>query len=315
MLPLPAESLWVSLGEGGTPLVGVRVRERQVFFKCEHLNPTGSFKDRGSAVLVSLLRAAGVRRAIEDSSGNAGSSFAAYAARAGISARVFVPDSASPAKRDQIASYGAEVVRILGPRTAAAEAAQRAAAGGADYASHAYLPLGQPGLATLAYEIVEQLGKAPGSLILPVGQGTLLLGCAAGFEAMVRARAIERGPQLVGVQAQACAPLWAVHTGGAARLAWVQEGPTRAEGIRILQPLRGDAVLSAVEASGGWIVAVGEEDIQDGEHELARLGLYVEPTSAVVWPAVLGALSRLADPVVVVLTGSGYKHSIGESRA
>jgi threonine synthase len=62
-------------------------------------------------------------------------------------------------------------------------------------------------------------------------------------------------------------------------------------------------------------VAVGEEDIQDGEHELARLGLYVEPTSAVVWPAVLGALSRLADPVVVVLTGSGYKHSIGESRA
>ena len=219
LLPLPPTAPLISLGEGGTPLVGVRVRGRDLFFKCEHLNPTGSFKDRGSAVLVSALRAAGIRQAVEDSSGNAGASFAAYAARAGLRARVFVPDSASPAKRAQIEATGAELVRILGPRSATAEAAQREAASGAVYASHAFLPFGQAGLATIAYEIVEQLGGAPGSVILPLGHGTLLLGCAAGFDSMHRAGAIDRCPQLIGVQAEACAPLWAVLTGGAAGLA------------------------------------------------------------------------------------------------
>jgi len=307
LLPLPPEAPLVSLGEGGTPLVGVRVRGRNIYFKCEHLNPTGSFKDRGSAVLVSALMAAGVRQAVEDSSGNAGASFAAYTARAGLHARVFIPDSTSPAKRAQIEAAGAEVVSVLGPRTAAAEAVQREAAAGAVYASHAYLPLGQAGLATLAYEVVEQLGGAPGSLVLPVGHGTLLLGCAAGFESMRSAGLIDRLPQLIAVQVEACAPLWAVLTGGAAGLAWVREGPTRAEGIRILQPLRGDAVLRAVEGSLGTIVPVSEKQIDEGEHELGRLGFYVEPTSAVVWPAALELLDRLPDPIVLVLTGSGYK--------
>jgi threonine synthase len=285
----------------------MRVRGRELYFKCEHLNPTGSFKDRGSAVLVSALVAAGVTYAVEDSSGNAGASFAAYAARAGLAARVYVPASASPAKRLQIEAYGAEVVEVPGPRTAAAERVQQEASSGICYASHAYLPFGQAGLATIAYEIVEQLGRAPGTLVLPAGQGTLLLGCAAGFDAMQRAGAIDRSPRIIAVQAQACAPLWAVLAGGAAGLAWVQEGPTRAEGIRILQPLRGDAVLRAVEASSGTIVPVSEDRIEEGEHELGRLGFYVEPTSAVVWPAVMSLLDELAEPIVAVLTGSGYK--------
>jgi threonine synthase len=305
----------VTLGEGGTPLVGVKIHGRDLFFKCEHLNPTGSFKDRGTAVLVSHLAAAGVTTAVEDSSGNAGSSFAAYAARAGITARVFVPDTASAAKRAQIAEYGAQVVRIIGPRTAAAEAVLRAAASGLVYASHAYLPLGQPGLATLAYEIVEQLGRPPGSIVVPVGQGTLALGCAAGFEAMRRAGAIERVPAIIGVQAEACAPIWAVYTGGRAGLGWVREAETRAEGIRIFQPLRGDEVLAAIERSGGFLLAVREDQILEGEHELARLGFYVEPTSAVVWPAVLDSIANLIDPVVLVLTGSGYKRPVERAGA
>ncbi len=139
-LPLPPDAPFYSLGEGGTPLVPIRLDGRRVYFKCEHLNPAGSFKDRGTAVLVSGLRAVGVEQAVEDSSGNAGASFAAYAARAGIRATVFVPDSASAIKRRQIESYGANLVRILGARSKVAEMVREAAAHGEVYASHAWRP-------------------------------------------------------------------------------------------------------------------------------------------------------------------------------
>ena len=307
MLPIPPNAALVTLGEGATALVPATIDERTLHFKCEHLNPTGSFKDRGSAVLISSLAAGGVREAMEDSSGNAGASFAAYAARAGLKARVFVPEDASPRKQTQIAAYGAEVVRIPGPRSKTAEAVQAEASRGAVYASHVWIPLGLAGMATLAFEVVEQLGVAPGAVVLPVGHGTLLLGIARGFAAMRAAGAIDRQPRLIAAQAAACAPLWAVHQGGGEALAWVREGPTRAEGIRIVQPLRGDAVLAAIEASGGTVVAIDEPTIAEGELELARLGFYVEPTSAVVWGALAATLASLPDPVIVILTGSGLK--------
>ena len=112
----------VSLGEGNTPLISVKVFDREVYFKCEYLNPSGSFKDRGIATLISFLRLRGVTEAVEDSSGNAGASFAAYAARAGIKARVYVPDAASGPKRKQIEAYGAELIPVPGPRSNASDA-------------------------------------------------------------------------------------------------------------------------------------------------------------------------------------------------
>jgi threonine synthase len=305
--PLADGAPWISLGEGGTPLIPAAIDDRTVHFKCEHLNPTGSFKDRGAAVLVSALAAAGVREAIEDSSGNAGAAFAAYAARAGIRARVFIPDGASPRKRAQIEAYGADLVRLLGPRSQVAEAIRREADAGATYASHIWLPFGIAGFASLAFELVEQLGRAPGAVLLPAGHGTLVLGLARGFEAMLRAGAITRAPMLIATQAAACAPLWAAHQAGGQAVGWVREGETRAEGIRILQPLRGDAVLQAVEQSRGTFVAVDEPTIERGEAELASRGFFVEPTSAVVWGALEATLRSLPDPVVAVLTGSGLK--------
>lgn len=310
-LPLPPEAELVSLGEGDTPLLPARCGDAPVFLKCEHLNPTGSFKDRGAAVLVSALAALGIREAVEDSSGNAGAAFAAYAARAGIRAKVFVPATASGPKRAQILAYGAELVAVPGPRSAAAESAQRAAAQGVAYASHAHQPHGLAGMATAAFEIVEQLGEAPGSVVVPVGQGTLLLGLARGFEALRSAGAIAATPQFIGVQAQACAPLWAVARAGSAGLGFVQEGETLAEGIRIVHPLRGDQLLQVVEASGGTWVAVPEEAIAEGQALLARLGFFVEPTSAVVWPAIAATEGELRRPIVAVLTGSGYKAKLG----
>lgn len=301
--PLPAEIAPVSLGEGNTPLVPVTLDGRTVFFKHEGQNPTGSFKDRGMAVMFAGLRAAGVTAAIEDSSGNAGAAFAGYAARAGIAARVFVPAAAAGPKRRQIEAYGAELTAVAGARAAAAEAARAEAERGAVYASHVYNPLGLAGNATCAYEIVAQLGHAPAQVLLPVGHGTLLLGLHRGFQALRAAGVIAALPRLIGVQAMPCAPLWAFARYGREGLGWVTEGDTVAEGIRVLQPMRGDFVLNAVRESNGAILAVEEAHILPGRAALARLGLYVEPTCGVVWEA----LAQVPGEVVVVVTGHGLK--------
>ena len=305
--PLPGNVDFVSLGEGDTPLLSHHFSSRQIYFKCEHLNPTGSFKDRGTAVLVSALVAAGIEEAVEDSSGNAGASLAAYAARAGISVSIYVPEYASGPKRSQIDAYGAHVVSIPGPRSKTAEAVQRAADEGAVYASHAYLPHGIAGMATIAYEIGEQLNGAPGTIITPVGQGTMLLGLYRGFQAMQSAGVIDRIPALVGVQASACAPLFAAFSGSPSDAQNISEGETVAEGVRIIKPLRGEAILHAVRESGGKMIAVKEEKILKGRDALARIGLYVEPTSALVVAALEEVLDTFPDPIVLVLTGSGFK--------
>jgi len=220
-----------------------------------------------------------------------------------VRARVFVPESAAGPKRAQIAAYGAEIVAVPGPRSAAAEAALAAVRAGAHYGSHVYNPIGLAGNATAAYEIWEQLGRAPETVLLPVGHGTLFIGLHRGFLALRAAGLIARLPRLIGVQALACAPLWAVRRYGREGLAMVSEAPTLAEGIRVVRPMRGDAVLAAVTESQGDLVVVDEPAIQAGHNALARLGLYVEMTSASVWEPLAG----LSGDIVVILTGSGLK--------
>ncbi len=304
---LPADAPMVYLGEGDTPLVPVQVFGRTVYFKLEYLNPTGSFKDRGTAVLTSFLRSRGVTVAVEDSSGNAGASFSAYAASAGIDARVFVPAYASGPKRAQIEAYGAHVDPIAGPRSHAADAVREAADQGLVYASHAYLPQGLAGFTTAAFELNAQLGQPPGVVIVPAGQGLLLLAMGRGFQMLQRAGHTMHLPKLIGVQAAACAPLWAEFTAGKAGLDQVQEGETLAEGVRIRYPHRPQVLIDLVRASGGQFVAVAEPAIALGEQALAQHGFYVEPTSAIVWDALAQLIDDLPDPIVVILTGTGLK--------
>lgn len=305
---LPDTAPLITLGEGQTPLVWAKAFDRQVAFKLESLNPSGSYKDRGSAVLLSFLLSRGIQSAVEDSSGNAGASFAAYAARSGLRAKVFIPDSAAGPKRQQIEAYGAQVQRIMGPRSNSAEAVLKAAAGGEVYASHAYMPFGLSGYATLAYEIFQQLGQSPGSVIVPVGQGNLWLAIGRGFESLKKAGHIDHVPQMIGVQTMACAPIWAIHRYGPGALGWVTEGDTVAEGVRVKTPLRGDAVLQFAERYQGIFVAVEEENILPGRDQLARMGFYVEPTSALVWQALAEVAGAVPDPIVVVLSGHGLKY-------
>lgn len=307
-LPLPDDATPVTLGEGWTPLVAAEWNGQPLYLKAEHLNPTGSFKDRGAAVLVTALKAAGVRKVVEDSSGNAGAALAAYAARAGLHAIVYIPAHASPIKQAQIAAYGAKVVPVPGPRSEAAQAVRRAAGEGAVYASHVYSPFVQQGIKTVAFELWEQLGgHAPESVVVPLGHGSLLLGLHQGFGELLAAGLIERRPRLFGVQAQPCAPLARAWERGAADVEPVEEGETVAEGVRIAAPPWSRAVLAAVRESDGAVLALEDEETLAARAKLAQRGLYVEPTSALAVAALEHLRDCLGDAPVVVLTGSGLK--------
>ena len=309
-LPLPdaERATPVTLGEGLTPLVAARWGDLPIHFKCEFLNPTGSFKDRGMSVLVTALAMAGVQHVVEDSSGNAGSSLAAYAARAGLRATVYVPAHTSPVKQAQIAAYGAQVVPVPGSRMDTTRAVLRALGPDLAYASHIYHPLFQHGIKTLAFELWEQLGQVPDAVVLPVGHGTHLLGLVQGLTELQAAGCLARWPRLYGVQAAGCAPLALAWEQGAADAAPVPEGDTVAEGVRIAAPVHGSAILAAVRASGGAILAVPDEQTLAARRRLAHQGFYVEPTSALAVAALDRLREQLADQtVVVVLTGSGFK--------
>lgn len=300
----------VELGEPRTALVELTGEGRTVFAKLEGGLPTGSFKDRGTAVTVSWLRARGVREMVVDSSGNAGASFAAYAARAGIRIRVFVPADASPAKLLQIRAHGAIVVTVPGPRSAAGDAARDAlAAAGPDvaHASHLWQPAFLAGTATFAYEVFEQLGRrAPDAIVAPLGGGTLLLGAHLGFGRLRSAGLIDSVPRLIGVQSSACAPLARAFRTGEVDAVAVEPAATIAEGIRIGRPPRSRQILAAIRETSGDIVEVTDDEIRASLRSLLADGLFVEPTSA----AAHVGLARIGDrdeTVVVALTGHGLK--------
>jgi len=305
---LPDNSPVISLGEGNTPLIWSDAFGQKIAFKLEFLNPTGSFKDRGTAPLVSFLVSRGISAAVEDSSGNAGASFAAYAAAAGIHAKIFVPAYASGPKRSQIEAYGAEVISVPGPRSKAAEAVEEVARSGVVYASHVYMPHDILGYASVAYELFDQLGETPGTVIAPTGQGSLLLGVGCGFKGLQRAGLINCMPVLVGVQAKACAPLWtAFNRGTLGVVDQSSENEALAEGVRARRPLRAESLLSMVRSTRGKFVVVDEDSILPGRDQLAFRGLFVEPTSAIVWDGLSQIVGQVPKPIVVILTGSGLK--------
>lgn len=305
----------VSLGEGGTPLVqGFSHLPAKVFLKLEFLNPTGSFKDRGAAVMVSVLKALGAKRLADDSSGNAGAALAAYAARAGLRATLFVPAYASGPKLRQIEAYGAELVRVPGPRPAAKEEAVRACTKDPElvYASHNLSPYFVAGLMTLAFEIAEDLGwQAPDHVVVPVGGGGLLLGLFYGFRILFERGWVEKIPRIHAAQAEACAPVVRALALGLSAPAEIEPRETIAEGVRIPSPERGREILAALRQAQGTGVTVSECEILSAQKELSRVGFYVEPTAAVA-PAALPKLLeagviRPGETVVVPLTGFGLK--------
>jgi len=298
----------VSLGEGSTPLVD---GPEGFVIKCDYVSPSGSFKDRGSSVLISAMRDAGIDDVFLDSSGNAGASMAMYAAAAGIRCEVLVPASTPEAKTRQAEAHGANITRIDGPREAVAVAARELAETRV-YASHNWQPLFIHGTKTLAYELVEQCGSAmPDHIVLPVGYGSLLMGLHLGFGELVRAGVIATIPRLHAAQAAACAPIHAAFEAEVDDVADVTADPTVASAIASSAPVRGRAILAALRESKGSAVAIPEGEIMPAWKRLAMAGFYTEPSSAVAFAAALRLRAqgtiRAADSAAVVLTGSGLK--------
>lgn len=308
----------VTMGEGWTPLTCGDWNGVPLLFKLEFMMPSGSFKDRGMTVMVSYLKSRGLDHVLEDSSGNAGASLSAYAAAAGMRCRILVPETASYPKIAQIAACGADVVTIRGTRQEVADAAMRMSQD-IFYASHNWQPFFAEGTKTLAYELWEQLGfKAPDNVIVPLGYGSNVAGCAIGFDELLRNGEISKVPRIFGVQAANCAPYYNAYRAGVEHLVPTTVTPTIAEGIASSKPTRVVEALRAVRHSGGSIVAVSEDEIVTALGTLARKGMYVEPTSAAAGAGLTqllasGAIKR-GESTVLVLTGTGLKASekIGE---
>lgn len=292
---LPPFAPGVDLGMALTPLTQVSPGR---WVKADYEHPTGSFKDRGSSVMVGAVALAGRPRLVVDSSGNAGRAAAAHARALDLACTVFLPDSTPAPKIDAMAAFGAEIVVVAGPRAAAASAAQsEVAASGAWYASHAHQPAFHHGVKTLAYEMYEQFpgDLSAASVVVPAGNGTMVLGLWIGFGELVALGRLDRRPRLVAVQSSVCAPL--------AGLAPVAGAVTAATGIAIAEPPRLTQVHGAVVASRGRVVTVTEDAILAARTELAELGHGVEPTGAVAWAAVVSGAVDDPGPVIAVLTG------------
>lgn len=303
----------ISLGEGITPLVECEWEKRgRPLMKLDFLNPTGSFKDRGTSVMLSYLRDRGIHAILEDSSGNGGSSVAGYGTTGGLRVKIFAPASTSPAKIAQVRAYGAEVQLVPGPREESQNEAIRQSEGEAFYASHNWQAFFLQGTKTLAYELWEDLGfRAPNNVIVPVGAGSSLLGCWLGFRELVNAGHINRMPRLFAAQPLNCSPVDATFNAGTDQPADRPVTATIAEGTSISRPLRLKQMIAALRDSGGGTVAVTEEEIACALAGLCARGFFVEPTSAVAAAAFSKLLSRKvigeAETTVVLLTGSGLK--------
>ncbi|MBU7014951.1 MAG: pyridoxal-phosphate dependent enzyme [Theionarchaea archaeon] len=285
----------VSFDEGHTPFVFID----NCYYKLDFFFPTGSFKDRGSTVMMSVLHRHNIPRIVEDSSGNAGASIAAYAARAGITAEIYVPAYASQGKVFQIEAFGADMRKVEGTREdTRKEALKRAET--VYYASHQWNPWFLQGMKTIAYEIGEQLDwDVPDVVVVPVGSGSLYYGAYLGFKHLYESDVIERIPNLVGVQPEVCSPVY--------NALYEKERTCEksvAEGLLVEHPPRLQEILKIVRQNGELVV-VSEKEIAEGLKKAVSLGLFIEPTSA----SVMAAL-RKVDPSksrAAVLTGSGLK--------
>ncbi|MBX3048690.1 MAG: threonine synthase [Anaerolineales bacterium] len=309
LLDLPAHTQSISLLEGGTPLLPLpRLAQElgggfELYAKVEGLNPTGSFKDRGMTAAVGEALGRGAQAVICASTGNTAASAAAYAARAGLRCIVLIPQGKVAAgKLAGALAYGAQVIQVSGSFDQALELVVQVSQRQPIALVNSLNPHRLQGQKTAAFEIIEDLGRAPDWLCLPVGNAGNIIAYWMGFRQVHQLHASGL-PLLLGVQAAGAAPL--VHG------APVEVPETVATAIRIGKPARGEQALQAAAESGGRIVAASDAEILAAQRRLAAEGLWVEPASAAGLAGLTAeiAAGRLQPQgrVVLVCTGHGLK--------
>ena len=322
LLPVRDPVNEVSLGEGDCPLLPLPRLAAQfglprLFVKDESFNPTGTFKARGMAAAVSRAKELGLRELVTPTAGNAGGALAAYAARAGLPAHVFMPQDAPPANAAEARAYGAAVRLVPGlihdaGRLAAAEAAQH---GWFDVSTFKE-PYRVEGKKVMGYELAEHFGwQLPEVVIYPTGGGTGLVGMWKAFAELAELGWLtgQQRPRMVSVQAAGCAPIVRALAAGAPRAAFFENASTVASGLRVPGPFADQQILRALRESWGTAVAVTDAEILAAQHQLATMeGLFAAPEGA----ATLAGLAHLVEQgwvkpderVVLFNTGSGLKY-------
>jgi threonine synthase len=321
LMPLARGEKPVTLGEGFTPLIhaarlGARLGLSRLYIKDESLNPTNSFKARGLSAAITKARTLGARTVSVPSAGNAGCATAAYAARAGLDARVFLPRDAKAAFARECSSYGATVTLVEGLITDAGRmAAEQGRAHGWYDVSTLKEPYRIEGKKTMGYELAEQLGwRLPDWILYPTGGGTGLIGMWKAFDEMERIgwTGPER-PRMVSVQAAGCAPIVRAFERGDEKATMWEGAHTVADGLRVPRAIGDFLILRAVRASGGQAIAVDDQALVAGMLEIGRTeGISASPESG----AALVALRHLVeqkrvkpdDLVVLFSTGGGLKY-------
>ena len=299
----------VTMGEGMTPVIPFD-EKGDVLFKMDYTMPTLSFKDRGAATLVSHMKAIGVDYCVQDSSGNAGNSVAAYCARAGIRCEIYVPEGTSPKKITMIEAHGATAHVIPGTRDHCADVCRaQVREKGAYYANHVYNPYFYEGMKAYIYETFEQLGRIPANIVIPVGNGTLFIGAVKALEHLVASGAIERFPNIIALQSELCDPLYRARTAGDTKPALVTPQPTLAEGIAIGVPMRGEEILGMMARHDIKVVTAPEDKILEARAAIARRGIYCEHTTAANYAAYLHycELYGPTPDTLITMCGAGIK--------
>lgn len=321
LLPLQNDVNRISLGEGFTPLLpvntlGAELGLRRLWIKDEAQNPTGSFKDRGLSLAISRAKELGVKKAAIPSAGNAGGSFAAYAARAGIEAHVFMPRDTPIANQIEVKQYGAQLTLVDGLINDCGRiVGQRKSAEGWFDVSTLKEPYRVEGKKTMGYEIAEQLNwRLPDVIIYPTGGGTGLIGMWKAFAELEELGWIGSArPRMVSVQANGCAPIVKAFDENQSSAQPWQNAHTVASGLRVPQAVGDFLMLQAIRVSGGTALSVSDEDMLT---EIPRVGhsegIFFCPEGA----ACVAALRRLRqakwikpdDEVVIFNTASGLKY-------
>ncbi|MCI8293519.1 MAG: pyridoxal-phosphate dependent enzyme [Hespellia sp.] len=297
----------ISLGEGMTTVIPF---DDDLSLKMDYCMPTLSFKDRGAAVLISHCKSIGIDRVVQDSSGNAGNSVAAYCAKAGIACDIYVPEGTSPQKVRMIQAHGAQVHIIPGTRDHCADVCrERAERENIYYANHVYNPFFYEGTKTYLYEIYEQLHRIPANLFVPLGNGTLFLGVIKALEELVEAGVLDEMPQIIAIQSENCAPFAEAVKNHADCPPKVQVRPTLAEGIAIGEPMRGKEILQAIYRYHIQVIEAPEQKILAAREQLAQKGIYCEHTTAANYAAYLHyceLYGRTSDSIIP-MCGAGLK--------
>lgn len=313
LMPVKDHTQFVSLKEMATPLMKSKTLGKKLgidlYFKLESKNPTGSFKDRGSAVDVTVAKEMGAKGIALASTGNMAASCACYAAQAKLPCFVFVPEGVSMAKLAQVIAFGGHIVQVKGNYNDAAELAKAVAIEKGFYLAGDYA-FRVEGAKTAAFELIDQLlFDAPDMVVVPIGCGTNIASYAKGFREYEALGLIDKQPRLLGVQAEGASPVCQSYARGDATVAAVKGINTVASAIAIGDPLDGVKALQAIYSTDGKAVAVSDREILEAQYLLSKEeGIFVESAGA----APLAALMKIAQEcqgqkVVCVLTGDGLK--------